>query len=251
MTRFQSMARRGRLARCVFVQDSNECAAMAGGTLRAPPCGVWFVSWRPDPGACRGGGPRPSPGENVLPANTISTGPGRRGPSRRRSHGVCDRPPRTLHLRPSTHGVPSCAATPPRSATSSASAPSRCSSAARARRPPSRRHPARAAATIRRTATTGTTSGTPRAPRITEIEVDGLGGGKLRLRTEVAPRGASVTSVRIRYRGTTYKATRTAGTHLARTVAARCGDGKDSVITLRVTACAGSRCSVRTGRDDA
>jgi hypothetical protein len=55
------------------------------------------------------------------------------------------------------------------------------------------------------TGTTGTTSGTPRAPRITDIEVDGLGGGRLRLRTEVAPRGASVTSVRIRYRGTTYK----------------------------------------------
>jgi hypothetical protein len=88
--------------------------------------------------------------------------------------------------------------------------------------------------------TTGTTSGTPRAPRITDIEVDRLGGGRLRLRTEVAPRGASVTSVRIRYRGTTYKARRTAGTHWARTVDARGGDGRDSVITLRVTACAGS-----------
>jgi hypothetical protein len=101
------------------------------------------------------------------------------------------------------------------------------------------------------TGTTGTTSGTPRAPRITDIEVDGLGGGKLRLRTEVAPRGASVTSVRIRYRGTTYKASRTAGTRWARTVDARGGDRKDSVITLRVTACAGSRCAVKTGSDDA
>ena len=101
------------------------------------------------------------------------------------------------------------------------------------------------------TGTTGTTSGTPRAPRITDIEVDGLGGGRLRLRTEVAPRGASVTSVRIRYRGTTYKATRTAGTRWARTVAARGGDGNDSVITLRVTACAGSRCATKTGSDSA
>ena len=99
--------------------------------------------------------------------------------------------------------------------------------------------------------TTGTTTGTPRAPRITDIEVDGLGGGKLRLRTEVAPRGAAVTSVRIRYRGRTYKASRTRGSRWARTVPARGGDGKDSVITMRVTACAGSRCASKTGSDEA
>jgi hypothetical protein len=99
--------------------------------------------------------------------------------------------------------------------------------------------------------TTGTTSGTPRAPRITDIEVDGLGGGKLRLRAEVAPRGAAVTSVRIRYRGKTYKASRTGANRWARTASARGGDGTDSVITLRVTACAGSRCATKTGSDDA
>ena len=99
--------------------------------------------------------------------------------------------------------------------------------------------------------TTATTTGTPRAPLISDIEVDGLGGGKLRLRTEVAARGARVTSVRIRYRRTTYRASRTRGTTWARTVDARGGDGNDSVITLRVTACAGSRCAVKTGSDDA
>jgi hypothetical protein len=99
--------------------------------------------------------------------------------------------------------------------------------------------------------TTGTTTATPRAPLISDIEVDGLGGGKLRLRTEVAARGAKVTSVRIRYRGTTYKARKTSAKTWARTVNARAGDGNDSVITLRVTACAGSRCAVKTGSDDA
>ena len=99
--------------------------------------------------------------------------------------------------------------------------------------------------------TTGATTGTPRAPLISDIEVDGLGGGKLRLRTEVAARGARVTSVRIRYRGRTYRASRTRGKTWARTVNARAGDGNDSVITLRVTACAGSRCAVKTGSDDA
>jgi hypothetical protein len=102
------------------------------------------------------------------------------------------------------------------------------------------------------TTTSGTTtSGTPRAPLISDIEVDGLGGGKLRLRTEVVARGAKVTSVRIRYRGTTYKAGKTSAKTWARTVNARAGDGNDSVIALRVTACAGSRCAVKTGSDDA
>lgn len=67
----------------------------------------------------------------------------------------------------------------------------------------------------------------------------------------MAPRGAAVTSVRIRYRGTTYKAGRTGANRWARTVSARGGDGQDSVITLRVTACAGSRCATKTGSDDA
>src|SRR4051794_17074197 len=98
---------------------------------------------------------------------------------------------------------------------------------------------------------TTTTSGTPRAPLISDIEVDGLSGGRLRLRTEVAARGAKVTSVRIRYRGVSYKASRTAGKRYARTVDARGGDRNDSVIRLTVTACAGSRCATKTGSDDA
>jgi hypothetical protein len=101
------------------------------------------------------------------------------------------------------------------------------------------------------TTATSTTSGTPRAPLITGIEVDGLAGGKLRLRTEVAARGAKVTSVRIRYRGVSYKASRTVGKRYSRTVDARGGDRKDSVISLTVTACAGSRCTTKTGSDDA
>ncbi|MEA2156558.1 MAG: hypothetical protein QOE11_2698 [Solirubrobacteraceae bacterium] len=99
--------------------------------------------------------------------------------------------------------------------------------------------------------TAGTTTGTPRAPLITEIEVDSLPGGKLRLRTEVAARGASVTSVRIRYRGVSYKATRTLAKRWSRTVGARGGDARNSVITLKVTACSGARCSSKTGSDAA
>ncbi len=102
------------------------------------------------------------------------------------------------------------------------------------------------------TTTTGTTTtGTPRAPFISDIEVDALSGGRLRLRTEVAARGASATSVKIRYRGVSYKAARTTGKTWARTVDARGGDRNDSVITLKVTACAGSRCATKTGSDDA
>jgi hypothetical protein len=98
---------------------------------------------------------------------------------------------------------------------------------------------------------TTTTSGTPRAPLISEIEVDSLGGGKLRLRAEVAPRGASVRSVRIRYRGVSYKATKTVAKKWGRTVSARGGDRNDSVITLKVTACSAAGCVSKTGSDDA
>jgi hypothetical protein len=99
--------------------------------------------------------------------------------------------------------------------------------------------------------TTSTTGGVPRAPLISDIEVDAVAGGKLRLRTEVAARGARVTSVRIRYRGLSYKAARTIGKRYARTVDARGGDGNNSVITMTVTACAGTRCATKTGSDDA
>jgi hypothetical protein len=99
--------------------------------------------------------------------------------------------------------------------------------------------------------TTTTPSTTPHAPLISEIEADAVSGGRLRLRTEVAARGAKVTSVRIRYRGVSYKATRTVGKRYARTVDARGGDRADSVITLTVTACAGSRCATKTGSDSA
>jgi hypothetical protein len=100
------------------------------------------------------------------------------------------------------------------------------------------------------TTTTTTTTTAPRSPRIADIEADSMAGGKLRLRTEVTARGAKVTSVRIRYRGTTYKAYKR-GQRWVRTVDARGSDGNDSVIRLRVTACAGSRCSVKYGSDDA
>jgi hypothetical protein len=101
------------------------------------------------------------------------------------------------------------------------------------------------------TTTTTTTAGTPRAPLISDIEAEAISGGRLRLRTEVAARGAKVTSVKIRYRGGSYKAMRTVGKHYARTVDARGGDRNDSVISLTVTACAGERCATKTGSDDA
>jgi hypothetical protein len=101
------------------------------------------------------------------------------------------------------------------------------------------------------TTTSTTTTATPRAPRIAEIEAGSLAGGRLRLRAEVTPRGAAVTAVRIRYRGTSYTARRIAGRRWGRTVTARGGDGNDSLVRLRVTACAHSRCTVRTATDEA
>jgi hypothetical protein len=98
--------------------------------------------------------------------------------------------------------------------------------------------------------TTTTQPGAAHAPLISDIEVDYVG-GQLRLRTEVASRGAKVTSVRIRYRGVSYKATRILGKRYGRTVAPRGGDRNDSVISLTVTACAGTRCSTKTGSDAA
>lgn len=105
------------------------------------------------------------------------------------------------------------------------------------------------------TTTTGTTTTgtgtTPRAPRIVEGEVDDAPGGRVVLRAEVQARGARVTSVRFRYRGTTYRARRS-GTTWSRAVTARGGDAlDDAVVRFRITACAGARCTVRTVRDDA
>jgi hypothetical protein len=105
------------------------------------------------------------------------------------------------------------------------------------------------------TGTTGTgTTTTPRSgtgsPRIQEIEVDSVSGGRLRLRAEIDGR---VTSVRFTYRNRRYKgrrSTRSRGVW-TRVVRARGGDGNDVVITVRVRACSGSRCTTRTGRDDA
>jgi hypothetical protein len=108
------------------------------------------------------------------------------------------------------------------------------------------------------TTTTGTTTGgtttgssTPRAPLISEIEVDLVTGGRLRLRAEVVRRGARVTSVRFTYRGRNYAGRRGTGQAWSRVVTARGGDGDDDVITVRVRACAGTRCATRTGRDEA
>lgn len=87
-----------------------------------------------------------------------------------------------------------------------------------------------------------------RAPRITEIEVDAVRGGRLRLEAETSGR---TTSVRFTYRGRTYKARRTTDGDWARTVKARGGDRDDRVVRLEVRACNGSRCTTKTGRDDA
>jgi hypothetical protein len=108
------------------------------------------------------------------------------------------------------------------------------------------------------TTTTGTTTTntTPapaprraRAPRVEEIEVDGLSRRRLRLRTELAGR---VTRVRFVYRGRTYRARRGRSNTFTRVVRARGGDHLDDrVIRFRVRACNGSRCISRLGRDEA
>ena len=105
------------------------------------------------------------------------------------------------------------------------------------------------------TTTTGTTttpgSTAPRSPRIAEIEVDSVTGGRLRLRAEIVRRGARVTSVRFTYRGRRYEARRVRSEEWSRLVTARGGDSRGDVVTFRVTACAGSRCATRTGSDEA
>ncbi|HEX2104262.1 MAG TPA: hypothetical protein VHF51_11460 [Solirubrobacteraceae bacterium] len=105
------------------------------------------------------------------------------------------------------------------------------------------------------TTTTGTTTTprttAPRSPRIAEIEVDSVSGGRLRLRAEIVRRGARITAVRFTYRGRRYVARRRAGELWSRVVTARGGDSSGDVVTFRVTACAGSRCSTRTGSDEA
>jgi hypothetical protein len=105
------------------------------------------------------------------------------------------------------------------------------------------------------TTTTGTTTTpgptAPRSPRIAEIEVDSVSGGRLRLRAEVVRRGARITSVRFTYRGRSYKARRVRSEEWSRLVTARGGDSRGDVVTFRVRACAGSRCTTRTGSDEA
>jgi hypothetical protein len=112
-------------------------------------------------------------------------------------------------------------------------------------------------ATTGETTTTGTTNTTTtpgstvaRAPRIVEIEVDAVTGDRLRLRAEVTRRGARVTKVRFTYRGVKYSAVRS-GSNWSRVVGARGGDSRGDEVTFRVTACAGSRCTTRTGSDEA
>ena len=105
------------------------------------------------------------------------------------------------------------------------------------------------------TGTTGTgttpTPGPARAPRIEEIEVDLVSGGRLRLRTELQARGARVTRVTFTYRGRRYRGRRGASNTWTRVVRARGGDGNDDVIPFRVRACAGSRGATGVNRDDA
>lgn len=107
--------------------------------------------------------------------------------------------------------------------------------------------------------TTGTTTGTTttpgssaaRAPRIVELEADAVGATRLRLRAEVARRGARITSVRFTYRGVRYRANRTSTGRYFRVVTARGGDSRGDVISFRVTACAGKLCTSRSGSDEA
>jgi hypothetical protein len=105
------------------------------------------------------------------------------------------------------------------------------------------------------TTTTGTTTtpgpNAPRSPRIAEIEVDSVSGGRLRLRAEVVRRGARITAVRFTYRERRYVARRVRSEEWSRLVTARGGDSLGDVVTFRVTACAGSRCTTRVGRDEA
>jgi hypothetical protein len=99
---------------------------------------------------------------------------------------------------------------------------------------------------------TGTTpGGAPRAPRIDDIEADWRAGGKIRLRTELVARGARITSVRFRYRGKGFKARKVGDHEWAKRVNARGGDSRGDTISFRVRACAGERCNVRTGSDEA
>jgi hypothetical protein len=104
------------------------------------------------------------------------------------------------------------------------------------------------------TTTTGTTTPGPtlaRAPRVAEIEADALAGRRFRLRAEVISRGARVTRVRFTYRGRTVIARRSSRRNWTAVVAARAGDRRGDVIRVRVRACAGSRCTTRTGTDEA
>jgi hypothetical protein len=99
--------------------------------------------------------------------------------------------------------------------------------------------------------TTAPYSGPPRAPAIRDAEADWRSGGKIRLRAELAPRGAAVTSVRFRYRAKGFKARKVGPKEWAKTVAARGGDSRGSVISFRVRACAAQRCISRVRSDEA
>ncbi|HEX2160854.1 MAG TPA: hypothetical protein VHF88_03445 [Thermoleophilaceae bacterium] len=114
--------------------------------------------------------------------------------------------------------------------------------------------------TTDRTTTDGSTTdrtttapyvGPPRAPRILELEADWRANGKIRLRTELARRGAAIGSVRFRYRGKGFKAKKVGRHEWAKSVRPRGGDSRGDVITFRVRACAAKRCNVRTGSDEA
>jgi hypothetical protein len=88
-------------------------------------------------------------------------------------------------------------------------------------------------------------------PAITEIEVDWKGDGKLKLRAEVVPRGAKVTSVFFKYRGKRFRAKKTGQWKYAKTVKARGGDGRGDRVRFKVRACTATVCGSRTDGDKA
>lgn len=94
----------------------------------------------------------------------------------------------------------------------------------------------------------GATAASSTAPRIDDIEVEALAGGKLRLETELIGRATRVTFT---YRGRSYKARKQADGDWTRTVTARGGDRDDSIVRLKVRACNGTKCVTRTSSDDA
>jgi len=90
----------------------------------------------------------------------------------------------------------------------------------------------------------------PAAPRINDIDADLVRGGKLRLETETSARATKVTFTYAgrSYAGRVVEVDREDGTRdWARTVASRSSAGRR--VTIRVRACAGTRCTTRSSSE--